>query len=66
MNLSIHWHISEPNLTDHELDLLVMFMRTLSDEKFKPEVPKKVPSGLPLNHDSNTYNEKSIVTAGEK
>lgn len=46
MHLTIHWHISEPDLRDHELDLIVTFMKTLSDEKFKPQVPIRVPSGL--------------------
>jgi cytochrome c peroxidase len=49
--LQIHWHITEPELTDRELDLLVTFMQTLTDEKFMPEIPTRVPSGLnPINH----------------
>ena len=60
MNLTIHWHISEPELSDQELDLIVTFMKTLSDDKFKPEIPLKVPSGLtPIEH-----NNKQI-TKGE-
>jgi len=52
LDLTIHWHISEPDLSDHELDLVVTFMKTLSDEKFKPEIPTRVPSGLtPINHE---------------
>ncbi len=42
----IHWHIWEPNLTDDELDRLVDFLATLSDESFKPQIPDYVPSGL--------------------
>lgn len=49
--LKIHWHIWEPNLTDHELDRLVDFMKTLTDESFKPEQPSSVPSGLAPVHD---------------
>ena len=45
-NLLIHWHIWEPNLTDYELDRLVDFLKTLTDESFKPKVPKVLPSGL--------------------
>ena len=30
--LYLHWHIWEPELTDKELDLLVDFMKTLTDE----------------------------------
>jgi cytochrome c peroxidase len=46
--LFIHWHIWEPNLTDTELDRLVDFLKTLTDESFKPRVPKRVPSGIHL------------------
>ena len=45
-NLSIHWHIWEPDLSDHELDLIVAFLATLSDESLEPRIPKIVPSGL--------------------
>lgn len=50
--LSIHWHIWEPNLRDEELDLLVDFLRTLTDESFKPRVPDQLPSGLAPVHDN--------------
>jgi cytochrome c peroxidase len=42
----VHWHIWEPNLTDDELDRLVDFLATLTDEAFKPNIPAAVPSGL--------------------
>ena len=45
--LSLHWHIWEPNLTDEELDLLVEFLHTMTDESFMPALPDAVPSGLP-------------------
>ncbi|MFK5973175.1 MAG: cytochrome c peroxidase [Flavobacteriaceae bacterium] len=45
-NLLLHWHIWEPNLSDHELDRLVDFLKTLTDESFMPITPKTVPSGL--------------------
>lgn len=48
-NLLIHWHIWEPNLTDYELDRLVDFLKTLTDESFKPKVPKVLPSGLHIS-----------------
>lgn len=54
MHLTIHWHISEPDLSDHELDLIVAFMKTLSDDKFKPQVPTRVPSGLSIASPINT------------
>ena len=44
--LIIHWHIWEPKLTDYELDRLVDFLKTLTDESFTPIVPKELPSGL--------------------
>ena len=42
----VHWHIWEPDLTDDELDRLVDFLATLTDEAFKPTIPTAVPSGL--------------------
>ncbi len=45
-DLLIHWHIWEPNLSDYELDRLVDFLKTLTDESFVPKVPKVLPSGL--------------------
>jgi cytochrome c peroxidase len=42
----MHWHIWEPQLTDDELDRLVDFLGTLTDENFKPQIPERVPSGL--------------------
>jgi cytochrome c peroxidase len=55
--LKIHWHIWEPRLTDNELDRLVDFMRTLTDESFKPREPSRLPSGLQPVHNT-------IVMAG--
>ena len=51
--LRIHWHIWEPELSDDELDRLVDFLKTLTDETFMPEVPTELPSGLSnTNHNS--------------
>jgi cytochrome c peroxidase len=44
--MTVHWHIWEPGLTDDELDRLVDFLGTLTDESFKPQIPHAVPSGL--------------------
>jgi cytochrome c peroxidase len=44
--MSVHWHIWEPQLAADELDRLVDFLATLTDESFKPQVPEAVPSGL--------------------
>lgn len=49
-HLNIHWHIWEPRLTDDELDRLVDFLRTLTDERFKPREPDQLPSGLAPVH----------------
>lgn len=46
MNLYLHWHISDPKLTDTEVDRVVDFLGALTDETFLPEPPAKVPSGL--------------------
>ncbi|SMF79985.1 cytochrome-c peroxidase [Pseudobacteriovorax antillogorgiicola] len=48
--LYIHWHIWEPQLSDIEIDRLVDFLKTLSDETFMPEIPQRVPSGLPIGN----------------
>jgi cytochrome c peroxidase len=46
MHLYLHWHISDPKLTDAEVDRLVDFLATLTDETFLPRTPVRVPSGL--------------------
>jgi cytochrome c peroxidase len=51
--LKIHWHIWEPNLTDAELDRLVDFLATLTDESFKPREPAELPSGLAPVHNGS-------------
>jgi cytochrome c peroxidase len=43
-NLYLHWHIWEPELADHELDRLVDFLHTLTDESFMPKRPDRLPS----------------------
>ena len=45
-DLRIHWHIWEPNLSGYELDRLVDFLKTLTDESFMPKIPETLPSGL--------------------
>ena len=45
-DLRLHWHIWNPELTDDELDRLVDFLQTLTDQAFLPEIPKHLPSGL--------------------
>jgi cytochrome c peroxidase len=49
MHLYLHWHISDPNLTETEVDRIVDFLGALTDETFLPQRPARVPSGLALN-----------------
>ena len=56
--LLLHWHISEPNLTAQEIDRLVDFMHTLTDESLMPTTPQHVPSGLPLMHRENHHGQQ--------
>ncbi len=49
--LHIHWHIWEPNLSHYELDRLVDFMKTLTDESFKPLPPEHLPSGIKKDYE---------------
>ena len=46
MHLYLHWHITDPKLTDTEIDRVVEFLGALTDEAFLPAVPERVPSGL--------------------
>lgn len=50
--LHIHWHIWEPNLTAYEMDRLVDFIKTLTDESFMPRTPDVLPSGAEINKQS--------------
>jgi cytochrome c peroxidase len=45
-DLQLHWHIWEPQLSDEEIDLIVAFLATLSDDSLLPAVPDRLPSGL--------------------
>jgi cytochrome c peroxidase len=47
--LYLHWHIWEPNLTVYEMDRLVDFIKTLTDESFMPRTPESLPSGLKMD-----------------
>ena len=57
-SLQLHWHIWEPKLTDEEIDLIVAFLDTLTDESLTPSVPEQVPSGLSPIDDN--YKKKVI------
>jgi len=63
VEMQLHWHIWEPDLTSYELDRLVDFLKTLTDEVFTPEIPERVPSGLaPIKHNKKI----KIVSRGER
>lgn len=47
--LTLHWHIWEPQLTEEEIDRLVDFLHTLTDESFLPKTPKTLPSQIQSN-----------------
>jgi cytochrome c peroxidase len=62
VDLQLHWHISSPDLTDYELDRVVDFLQTLTDESLTPQTPERVPSGLtPIEHKST--NTLAITTS---
>ena len=61
--LSIHWHIWEPKLNDGELDRLVDFLGALDDESYMPEIPRRLPSGLPPVHDQDPRRAGEFVHA---
>ena len=48
--LRIHWHIGKPQLSQYEMDRLVDFLKTLTDESFMPRVPEQLPSGIQIKH----------------
>jgi len=46
LDLILHWHIWEPKLKEKEIYQVVAFLKTLTDESFKPEIPTTLPSNL--------------------
>jgi len=59
VQMQIHWHIWDPNLSEHELDVLVDFLQTLTDETLLPAVPQRLPSGL--EPEGDTYKVKPAM-----
>ncbi len=55
-NLQLHWHIWEPDLTDEEMQLIVDFLGSLTDESLTPKIPTQLPSGLSVIDDK--YQQK--------
>lgn len=60
--LHIHWHIWEPKLTDTELDRLVDFLNTLTDESFTPKVPEQIPSRAEHSSNNEIITQKKNPT----
>lgn len=59
----LHWHIWEPDLSDYELDRLVDFLQTLTDEAFMPSVPDILPSQIiGQNNSSETILKQKEIT----
>ncbi|MBM0106743.1 hypothetical protein JM946_18580 [Steroidobacter sp. S1-65] len=48
--LYLHWHISDPDLSEAEVDRIVDFLGALTDETFLPQPPTRVPSGMTATH----------------
>ena len=66
VELHLHWHISSPDLTDYELDRLVDFLATLTDESLKPQIPEQLPSGLtPVAPRPTAHIENTKMIPGE-
>ena len=64
VEMQLHWHIWDPKLEEHELDLIVAFLKTLTDEAFMPAIPEAVPSGLtPINHPVTARERQLARTA---
>lgn len=57
--LTLHWHIWEPKLTAIEINQLVAFLGTLTDESFRPATPKTLPSGLKIKTSATKNINKS-------
>jgi cytochrome c peroxidase len=68
MPLYLHWHISDPNLTEVEVDRLVEFLATLTDETLLPRIPARVPSGLaiPSSSAEAVMSRLAPTTQGER
>jgi cytochrome c peroxidase len=47
-DLTLHWHVVDPQLRTDEMVDLVAFLNTLTDETAMPVIPDRGPSGLPV------------------
>lgn len=60
-DLQIHWHITSPDLKEYEIDQIVAFMHALTDERFLPEIPKIVPSGVVVTDNHNKDDQTMVA-----
>lgn len=60
--LLLHWHIWEPKLSPEEIQQLAVFLNTLTDESLMPDIPQKLPSGLPLPAELTTLQNNKGST----
>jgi len=65
-SLQIHWHIWEPNLQEAELDNVVSFLQTLTDQQFSPVIPQSLPSGLAIDSQTGLPKFKRDGTVAEQ
>lgn len=58
--LRIHWHIhmtGGPQLSEQDEKDIVAFLKALEDESQTPDIPERVPSGLPVTIDMENNDE---------
>lgn len=60
-DLRIHWHVREMGLSKKEINALISFLYTLTDETSMPKFPKSVPSGLPVALEYESYQNRSSI-----
>ena len=47
-DLTLHWHVVDPDLRSDEIADLMAFLNALTDETALPAPPERLPSGLPV------------------
>lgn len=60
LGLRIHWHIhmtAGPQLSEQDERDIVAFLKALEDQSQLPDIPDRVPSGLPVTIDMENRNE---------
>lgn len=62
--LTVHWHIWEPKLNATEINQLVAFLGTLTDQSFLPSTPSILPSGLKVTPLKQTNTNKNPILKG--